>query len=66
MVDKVSLVVMNWLRPDVLKNILDVIVEYEVINEVIISHGREDTFFIHDNPKIVNKKHWGKLTRNMD
>lgn len=61
MIDKVSLVVMNWLRPDVLKNILNELVEYEIIDEIIISHGRKDTFFEHGNSKIVDKKHWGDV-----
>ena len=61
MIDKVSLVIMNWLRPDVLKNILEHIVEYETIDEVIISHGREDTYFEFDNAKVVNEKHWGNI-----
>lgn len=61
MIDKVSLVIMNWLRPDVLKNMLEQLVEYETIDEVIISHGREDTYFEFDNAKVVNEKHWGNI-----
>lgn len=53
---------MNWLRPDVLKNhILAELVKYDSIDEIIVSHGREDTFFEFDNPKVVNKKHWGDI-----
>jgi hypothetical protein len=59
--DKGSLVIMNWLRPDVLKNMLEQLVEYETIDEVIISHGREDTYFEFDNAKVVNEKHWGNI-----
>ena len=55
MIDKVSLVIMNWLRPDVLKSMLEQLVEYETIDEVIISHGREDTYFEFNHPKIINK-----------
>ena len=40
---------------------LEQLVEYETIDEVIISHGREDTYFEFDHPKIINKKHWGKI-----
>jgi len=60
--DKITLVVMNWLRPDVLKNdILTELVKYESIDEIIVSHGREDTFFEFENPKVVGKKHWGDI-----
>ncbi len=60
--DKVSMVVMNWLRSDVLKShILPAMIKYEIIDEIIISHGREDTYFEYDNPKIVNRKDWGDI-----
>ena len=54
------MVVMNWLRPGVLNDvILPIMTKYELIDEIIISHGREDTYFEFDNPKIVNRKDWG-------
>lgn len=56
------MVVMNWLRPEVLQNdILPNMVKYEMLDEIIISHGREDTYFEFDNPKIVNRKDWGDI-----
>lgn len=62
---KVSMVVMNWLRPEVLRNdILPNMVKYELIDEIIISHGREDTYFEFDDPKIVNRKDWGVINEN--
>jgi hypothetical protein len=63
--DKVSMVVMNWLRSDVLKSyILPAMIKYKIIDEIIISHGREDTYFEYDNPKIVNRKDWGYINEN--
>jgi len=60
--EKISMVVMNWLRPEVLQNdILPNMVKYELLDEIIISHGREDTYFEFDNPKIVNRKDWGDI-----
>ena len=39
---KISMVVMNWLRSEVLQNhILYDMTKYELIDEIIISHGRE-------------------------
>ena len=35
--------------------------KYELIDEIIISHGREDTYFEFDHPKIVNRKDWGEI-----
>ena len=59
---KISMVVMNWLRPEVLQNdILPNMVKYELLDEIIISHGREDTYFEFDDPKIVNRKDWGDV-----
>ena len=59
---KISMVVMNWLRPEVLQNdILPNMVKYELLDEIIISHGREDTYFEFDDPKIVNRKDWGDI-----
>ena len=58
----ISMVVMNWLRPEVLQNdILPNMVKYELLDEIIISHGREDTYFEFDHPKIVNRKDWGDI-----
>mgnify|MGYP001281534064 CR=1 FL=1 len=56
---KISMVVMNWLRPHVLTDvILPVVTKYKLIDEIIISHGRGDTYFEYDNPKILNRKDW--------
>jgi len=59
---RISMVVMNWLRPEVLRyHILPDMTKYELIHEIIISHGREDTYFEFDHPKIVNRKDWGEI-----
>jgi len=59
---KISMVVMNWLRPHLLKDvILPLVTKYKLIDEIIISHGREDTYFEFDHPKIVNRKDWGEI-----
>ena len=59
---KISVVIMNWLRPDILQNyILKDMVNYDLVDEIILSHGREDTYFEFDHPKIVNRKDWGDV-----
>lgn len=47
----ITLSVLNWGRPDNLKEIiLPVMVRYRLIDEVIISHGRADTVFDFSSP----------------
>lgn len=60
--NKISVVIMNWLRPEILQNhILVDMVKYKLVDEIILSHGREDTYFEFNDPKIVNRKDWGDV-----
>ena len=43
---KVSVVILNWLRPEnIHKKILPSLAQCPIVGEVIISHGRSDTYF---------------------
>ena len=54
--NKISVVIMNWLRSEYLINdILPAMVEYNMIDEIIISHGREDTIFDFEHTKVVHR-----------
>ena len=61
--EKLSVVILNFNRPQYIKNdIIPKISQYRtIIDEIIISHGKEETFF--ETPKennIKHLKHWGK------
>ena len=44
--DRISVIILNWLRPDNIKHqILPTLAKCPIIGEVIISHGRRDTAF---------------------
>jgi len=53
----ISVVILNWKRPDNIKNdILPKIINYNLVSEVIISHGRSETYF--QTPDIKMVKHY--------
>ena len=55
----ITAVILNFNRPDYLKfNVLPKLVNLNKITEIIISHGKQKTFFEYKNSKIVNKKDW--------
>ena len=61
MYNLVSVVILNWLRPNNIKNkILPELVECPDIGEIIISHGKESTYFncFSKKKKIYNRKDW--------
>ena len=42
----ISVVILNWKRPDnIINDILPKIVNYKLVSEVIISHGNSKTYF---------------------
>ena len=42
----ISVIILNWKRPDnIIKDILPEIINYKLVNEVIISHGNKETYF---------------------
>ena len=53
----ISVVILNWKRPDNIKNdILPKITNYNLVSEVIISHGNSETYF--QTPDIKMVKHY--------
>lgn len=59
MENKISVVILNWLRPDNLRyHILPTLIKCPIIDEIIISHGRKDTFmkFYSRKINIINRK----------
>jgi hypothetical protein len=73
---KLSIVILNFNRPDYIKNyILPKIISYNNVDEIIISHGKEETFFNSSSSeidpkmsdewvKIKNLKHWEHHNKN--
>ena len=68
----ISVVILNWLRPDNIKHlILPELSESPLIGEIIISHGREDTQFrcysnkisIRHRDDVYNNKKYGLALR---
>ena len=59
--EQISVVILNWKRSQNLKNkILPILVKCPIIGEIIISHGRSDTYFRADSKKksVINRKDW--------
>ncbi len=54
--NKVTVIVLNWLRSEQLrKDILPIVSSYPIVNQVIVSHGRNDTIF--STPNLSNVSH---------
>ena len=57
-----SVVILNFNRPDFIKhNIVPALKKNKYINEIIISHGKEETAFNLEGTK--NYKHWGSFNK---
>ena len=58
--NNISVIILNWLRPNNIKNkIIPQLLKCKLINEIIISHGRQDTYFkleSTDKINIINRK----------
>lgn len=56
----ITVVILNWLRPiNLVKKIIPILIKCNLINEIIISHGRKDTYFdikSNDKVNIINRK----------
>jgi hypothetical protein len=53
----ISVIILSWKRPNnIINNILPAITKYKLINEVIISHGNDDTYFL--TPQFEMVKHF--------
>ena len=56
---KISVIILNWLRPNNIRNyILPVLVQCPFVDEIIISHGRKDTYFDYsiENKHIIHRQ----------
>lgn len=57
----ISIVILNFSRPAYIKNeIIPKLEKMDKVDEIIISHGKEKTYFKSKCSKVVNLKHWGK------
>lgn len=56
----ITAIILNFNRPDYLKNtIIPKLLKIELISEILISHGKEKTYFnIKYNDKVKHLKHW--------
>jgi hypothetical protein len=58
-----SVVILNFNRPDFVKNnIVPALKKNNYVDEIIISHGKEETAFTLEKTK--NYKHWNKINEN--
>ena len=60
---KVSVVILNWLRPNnIIHHILPELIHIPEVNEIIISHGRPDTYFDNQFPNqpIIHRRDFEK------
>jgi len=57
----ISVVILNFNRPSFIKNnIIPELEKIDLIDEILISHGKEETYFESKSKKIKNFKHWGE------
>jgi len=62
--EKLSVVILNYNRPYNLKNyIIPYLEKNKLVDEIIISHGKEKTAFDNDKGKIKNLQHWGEMNK---
>lgn len=60
----ISVIILNFNRPEYIKyNIIPALNKINLIDEIIISHGREETFFTTNCSKVKHLKHWGKYNQ---
>ena len=59
----ITIVILNYNRPDNIKNtILPQLSKYKIVNEIIISHGNISTYF--STPEYINIKHFYDSDKN--
>jgi len=51
----ITVIILNYNRPHNLDKLIPEIVNYTDISEIIISHGRKDTEYLFNHPKIINE-----------
>ena len=60
----ISVVILNFNRPEYINNnIIPILDKIELIDEIIISHGKKETFFESKSEKVKNLQHWGELNK---
>jgi len=60
----ISVVILNFNRPKYINNnIIPILDKIELIDEIIISHGKEETFFESKSEKVKNLQHWGEANK---
>jgi hypothetical protein len=47
-----SVVIMNWKRPQNVRQILDRMVNYKAVKEILVWHCNPETVFTYDHPKV--------------
>ena len=66
--NKITVVILNFKRPEYIKkNIIPRISKYSEIDEILISHGKKETYFEtkdYKNVEIKNLQHWEDLNRD--
>ena len=56
---KISLIVLSYNRPHNLKYSLPILCNYKIIDEIIVSHGKQDKYFKLKNKKVRHFKDYG-------
>ena len=57
-----SVVILNYSRPTYIKDfIIPILTKYNIVDEIVISHGKKEAYFESTSPKVKNLKHYGKM-----
>lgn len=60
----ISVVLLNFSRPVMLRTqILPVLDGMGVVDEIIVSHGKKDAYFVYESPKIKSLDHSGEMNK---
>ena len=52
---KISVIILNYNRPHNIRKLVERLIEYKKVGEIIISHGKKDTEVLINNPKVINE-----------
>lgn len=59
-----SIVILNFNRPNNIKDyIIPELVKYDIIDEILISHGKKDTMFNYNHEKVKHLEHYGEMNK---
>lgn len=60
---KLSVVILNFNRPDFIKNnIIPILLKNKNIDEIIVSHGKKSTYF--EKEEVTSLKHYGEINKS--